>query len=193
MTSQQRILTVALAASLATAGCGGGTYKPSLSSTNPNERLQAVRAAAQTYGAQVAAAGSTPSGPGSAALPRLPDGALPIDGTWTIKAISQGKVLSEEPATLKNGQIRIPGAKDYWKNFRLLPDRRYAAVRVAPAAISIFPDIEAAVEFYVDSQGHLHQDDSQVSFLKRTVNDIVLAPVKLDNQQAFKAYHQTRQ
>jgi hypothetical protein len=98
---------------------------------------------------------------------------LPIDGPWVLKVTLNGE-SAEVAVRIKGGELRIPGVTTSWKNIQRVRDSaaRYSAVRVAPGII--WGTREDPVEFYLDADGILHHDDTQLAALLRCRGIITL-------------------
>jgi hypothetical protein len=98
---------------------------------------------------------------------------LPIDGSWVLKVILDGQ-SDESVVSIKGGELRIFGVKAYWKNIRRVPGStaRYSAVRVLPGLL--WGTREDPVEFYLDADGILHHDDTQLAPASRSTGSITL-------------------
>jgi hypothetical protein len=153
-------------------GCVEDKPAPRLNSLDRNERLAAIRNSQDHYGSRPA-----PVRP-VAAVSNEATGAndtkrLPIDGSWTLKGIVGGQCI-ELAAIIMNGELRAPGADAHWKNIRpvLGSPARYSAVRVSQGIL--WGIREDPVEFYLDADGILHHDDSQLAPLIRSIGIITL-------------------
>jgi hypothetical protein len=128
-----------------------------------------------------------PGSSDSAAVPPLKEGQLPIDGTWTTKFSLNGTPLPEVGATVRNGELHVDGtAKPYWKNLKLLSNHRYSATRVEKGIVS---DYLHQVEFLVDDDGVLRQDDSNLAVLYRSIGKVTFVFKTLDDSAQFNHYH----
>lgn len=153
------------------AGCVEDKPAPRLDSSDHNERIEAVHDAQNRYGVRV-----KPAENKAAVLPefRLDDAnSLPIDGRWILIG-RKGEQHVEAAVTIQNGVLRSPAASLYWKNIRRVPNApsRYFAVRVSPGIL--WGTREDPVEFYLDADGILHQDDTQLPAMFRSVGIITL-------------------
>jgi hypothetical protein len=128
----------------------------------------------------------TPSSPEPAAQPTLKTGQLPIDGAWTTRISLNGSMLPEQPVTVKNGELHIDGDKTFWKDIKLKTNGHYSALRITPG---VFSNWEHEVEFLIDDEGYLRQDDSNLSVVWRSLGKVMFAVKKLDDEKAFKGYH----
>jgi hypothetical protein len=162
---------------LALPGCVQDKPAPRLDSPHRNERIEAVRQAQNKYGVPAKPAENKPAQPPPVSavmqVPRLDDVIhLPIDGRWIIKA-TQGEQSIEAEATIENGKLTT-GSSLYWKNIHRVPNApsRYSAVRVSRGII--WDTREDPVEFYLDADGILHQDDTQLPSLLRSVGTFTL-------------------
>lgn len=165
------ILPLAFGA-LTLTGCVEEKAKPRLDSPVRSERIDAVRKAQNEYGAVPAQVRPVPS-----AEVQLIVGddtkLLPIDGPWVIMG-RVGEEFGQAAATIKDGELRVPGATVYWKNIRQVPNSpaRYSAVRVGSGLL--WGTREDPVEFYLDADGILHHDDAQLGPLLRCTGIITL-------------------
>jgi hypothetical protein len=122
-----------------------------------------------------------------AGLPPLKEGQLPIDGTWTAKFYLGSTPAPDHDATVRNGELHLDGkALPYWKNFKLLPNHRYSAVRVMKGVLS---EAQHEVEFAVDDDGVLRQDDSNLAAINRSVAKVTFVFKTLDDPALFNRYH----
>jgi hypothetical protein len=98
---------------------------------------------------------------------------LPIDGRWLLK-VTQGAQSEEVAVTIRDGELRIPGVDTWWKNLRPVANShsRYSAVRVSPGLV--WGTRQDPVEFYLDADGILHHDDTQLAPLLRCQGKITL-------------------
>jgi hypothetical protein len=98
---------------------------------------------------------------------------LPIDGDWILK-FTLGDQSEEVSVTIRDGALRVPGVKGYWKNLRPVPNSRsrYSALLVRPGVL--WGTREDPVEFYLDADGILHHDDARLSPLNRCVGIVTL-------------------
>jgi hypothetical protein len=171
MKRSSTMLPVALSF-LALTGCVEDKAALLLASSDRNERIEAVRTAQNQYGASpapdqpAAAAGKEAAGKN-----RIKP--LPINGRWMIK-VTLGEHSTEVEVTIRGGELKIPGVDTYWKNIAQVPKSpaRYSAVRVGPGIL--WGTREDPVEFYLDADGILHHDDTQLAPLLRSLGIITL-------------------